>query len=81
MSRRSSNVTSEKMGNEIDPGAGEVENRPQIFSIDPDEERKVVRKLDAVIMPLMAVVYFFQCKKSIVLESLWQILISSDRSR
>lgn len=70
MSRRSSNVTSEKMGNEIDPGAEEVENRPQIFSIDPDEERKVVRKLDAVIMPLMAVVYFFQCKKSIVLESL-----------
>ncbi|KAE9566393.1 putative transporter [Colletotrichum fructicola] len=60
MSRRSSNVTSEKMGNEIDPGAEEVENRPQIFSIDPDEERKVVRKLDAVIMPLMAVVYFFQ---------------------
>ncbi|KAL4874441.1 major facilitator superfamily domain-containing protein [Aspergillus karnatakaensis] len=28
--------------------------------IDPEEERKVIRKLDRVIMPLMAVVYFFQ---------------------
>lgn len=30
--------------------------------IDPEEERKVVRKLDRVILPLMAFVYFFQCK-------------------
>ena len=29
--------------------------------IDPEEERKVVRKLDRVILPLMAFVYFFQC--------------------
>lgn len=29
--------------------------------IDPEEERKVVRKLDMVILPLMAFVYFFQC--------------------
>ncbi|KAL4933733.1 uncharacterized protein BDV17DRAFT_66737 [Aspergillus undulatus] len=28
--------------------------------IDPGEERKVVRKLDRVIMPLMAIFYFFQ---------------------
>ncbi|KAM5352614.1 hypothetical protein ACJ41O_005336 [Fusarium nematophilum] len=28
--------------------------------IDPEEERKLVRKLDRVIMPLMALVYFFQ---------------------
>lgn len=30
--------------------------------IDPEEEKKLVRKLDRYIMPLMAVVYFFQCK-------------------
>jgi hypothetical protein len=30
--------------------------------IDPEEERRLVRKLDRYIMPLMAVVYFFQCK-------------------
>ena len=29
--------------------------------IDPAEERKLVKKLDRVIMPLMACVYFFQC--------------------
>jgi hypothetical protein len=29
--------------------------------IDPGEERRLVRKLDRYIMPLMAVVYFFQC--------------------
>ncbi|KAM0323977.1 hypothetical protein ACHAQA_008559 [Verticillium albo-atrum] len=28
--------------------------------IDPEEERKLVRKLDRVILPLMALVYFFQ---------------------
>jgi hypothetical protein len=31
------------------------------IAIDPEAERKVVRKLDRVIMPLMAIVYFFQC--------------------
>ena len=29
--------------------------------IDPTEERKLVRKLDLVVIPLMACVYFFQC--------------------
>ena len=29
--------------------------------IDPAEERRLVRKLDMVILPLMAFVYFFQC--------------------
>ncbi|KAF4907627.1 putative transporter [Colletotrichum viniferum] len=60
MSRRSSNVTLEKMGNDLDPGAEEIETRPRTFSINPDEERKVIRKLDTVIMPLMAIMYFFQ---------------------
>lgn len=32
-----------------------------VEDIDPDEERKLVRKLDMVILPLMALVYFFQC--------------------
>lgn len=30
------------------------------YAVDPDEERRVVKKLDRVIMPLMALVYFFQ---------------------
>ncbi len=30
-------------------------------TIDAEAERKVVRKLDRVILPLMAIVYFFQC--------------------
>lgn len=38
-----------------------VEN-DQVYTIEPEEEKQVVRKLDCVIMPLMAVVYFFQCK-------------------
>lgn len=29
-------------------------------AIDLDEERNVIKKLDRVIMPLMATVYFFQ---------------------
>lgn len=34
--------------------------------IDPEEERKLVRKLDMVILPLMALVYFFQCKSLLI---------------
>lgn len=34
----------------------------QFYDIDPKEESKVVWKLDCVIMPLMALVYFFQCQ-------------------
>lgn len=30
--------------------------------IDPAEEKRVLAKLDRVILPLMALVYFFQCK-------------------
>jgi hypothetical protein len=36
-------------------------NTPTTMYIDPIEERKVIKKLDRVIMPLMAIVYFFQC--------------------
>lgn len=31
-------------------------------AIDPAMEKQVVRKIDRVVLPLMAVVYFFQCK-------------------
>lgn len=31
------------------------------YVIDPEEEKRVVKKLDRVILPLMALVYFFQC--------------------
>lgn len=38
-------------------------NEIAIFNeIDPAEEKALVRKLDRVIMPLMAAVYFFQCE-------------------
>lgn len=40
----------------------EADEHEQVYTIEPEEERKVVRKLDCVIMPLMALVYFFQCK-------------------
>lgn len=30
------------------------------YAIDPDEEKQVIKKLDRIIMPLMALVYFFQ---------------------
>lgn len=57
---------SEKLQGHLDPGAAELEtvNNDQVYNIDPEEERQVVRRLDCVIMPLMALVYFFQCKFS-----------------
>jgi hypothetical protein len=32
------------------------------YSFTSEEEKQVLRKLDRVILPLMALVYFFQCK-------------------
>jgi ACS family allantoate permease-like MFS transporter len=32
------------------------------YNFTPEEEKQVLRKLDRVILPLMALVYFFQCK-------------------
>lgn len=32
------------------------------YHIEPEEEKRVLRKLDRVILPLMALIYFFQCK-------------------
>lgn len=44
------------------PDKSELVDTAQVihYAIDPDEEKQVVRKLDRVIMPLMALVYFFQ---------------------
>lgn len=42
---------------EVELVAGDVEYQ----AIDPVEEAKLVRKLDRVIMPLIAFVFFFQC--------------------
>jgi hypothetical protein len=38
------------------------------YEIDPAEEKVVLRKLDRVILPLMALVYFFQCKPRQILR-------------
>lgn len=55
-------------GMAIDSGKAEMETTKKEFEdspidlyIDPAEEKAVVKKLDRVIMPLMAIVYFFQC--------------------
>ncbi|CAG9937484.1 unnamed protein product [Clonostachys rosea f. rosea IK726] len=55
-------VTVAKVPDERDVGAIELEDPEanQLAPIDPNEERKAVRKLDYVIMPLMALVYFLQ---------------------
>ncbi|UPL00568.1 hypothetical protein LCI18_011502 [Fusarium solani-melongenae] len=46
-------------------------NEVAVFEdIDPEEERKLVRKLDRVIMPLMALVYFFQSTLTYLLTDL-----------
>ncbi|CCF40730.1 hypothetical protein CH063_11217 [Colletotrichum higginsianum] len=41
---------------------GFKDNEPGQPDFDAAEERAVVKKLDRVILPIMAVVYFFQCK-------------------
>ncbi|GAQ46226.1 major facilitator superfamily transporter [Aspergillus niger] len=38
----------------------EAADDTQFYNVDPEIERKVVRKLDCVILPLMVLVYFFQ---------------------
>lgn len=54
----------------VPTAASEVENMnnlknaaeaPDELFVDPEEEKKVIRKLDCYVMPIMALVYFFQC--------------------
>jgi hypothetical protein len=42
---------------------GEIQ-QSAVVHIDPAEEKKVVRKIDRVVLPLMCTVYFFQCKSA-----------------
>lgn len=50
-----------KSGSSMDTGARHVEvTQDMAFPVIDPEERRVVRKLDMVIMPLMILVYFFQ---------------------
>lgn len=41
----------------------ESEDNPRVVfqEIDKEEERKIVKKIDMVVMPIMAIVYLFQC--------------------
>jgi len=32
------------------------------YHIEPEEEKRVIRKLDRTILPLMALIFFFQCR-------------------
>lgn len=53
-----------------------VEDIDQVKYVDPtvdynfsaEEEKQVLRKIDRVILPLMALVYFFQCKSQSSIE-------------
>lgn len=67
MVQNSTEDNSGKMLETQEPPVSQVEavDHDQLYTIDPEEEKKVVRKLDCVIMPLMAVVYFFQCESKI----------------
>lgn len=65
---------SEKVNNEVPPPVAEVEDMdnlknvsgvPEELFVDPEEEKALVKKLDRVIMPIMAIVYFFQCALSV----------------
>lgn len=54
------------MASEIEKGALE-QVAPEVegsvaYNIDPEEDRRVLRKIDWVVMPTMMIVLFFQCK-------------------
>lgn len=46
---------------ELEMTKNQDEEHVAFEQISPEEERALVRKLDRVLMPLMAFVYFFQC--------------------
>lgn len=39
----------------------EDDSRAVFQDIDQEEERKIVKKIDMVVMPILAIVYLFQC--------------------
>ncbi|RSL54572.1 hypothetical protein CEP53_007391 [Fusarium sp. AF-6] len=56
MSRQNSVGAAEKQRQSLDPASKQCEtiNNDELYNIDPEQAKKVVRKLDCVIMPLMA---------------------------
>ncbi|GKZ87448.1 hypothetical protein AnigIFM59636_003873 [Aspergillus niger] len=61
-----SNLGQEEADNEkIDSDLRQLEavHDTHFYNIDHEIEKKVVRKLDCVILPLMVLVYFFQCQR------------------
>lgn len=50
------------MAEELEMTKKQDEEHVAFEQISPEEEAALVRKLDRVLMPLMAFVYFFQCK-------------------
>ena len=41
-----------------------IASHGEVIEIDADLEKTVVRKIDCVVLPLMCLVYFFQCMHS-----------------
>jgi hypothetical protein len=58
-------MTSKTEKSKLGPVTTEVEGAVA-YSIDPDEDRKVSRKIDWVVMPTMMIVLFFQCETSFI---------------
>jgi hypothetical protein len=43
-------------------GSSISEGDLQTVTFGPEEEKRVTRRIDRVVLPLMCTVYFFQCK-------------------
>ncbi len=39
-----------------------LEDKSEVLSINPDDERKLVAKLDRRILPIICLAYLFECK-------------------
>jgi ACS family allantoate permease-like MFS transporter len=61
----SDSILKHQVDEKIEMAAGKDPNELVVsYHIAPEDEKAVLRKLDRVILPLMALVYFFQCESS-----------------
>ena len=49
---------------DVPTSTASIASHGEVIEIDADLEKRVVRKIDCVVLPLMCLVYFFQCMHS-----------------
>lgn len=68
-------MNKKKQGQIMEDDVKSINDDTQVVEIDLVTERRVLRKIDRVVLPLMCFVFFFQCEQpSMIVDSVYHVL-------